>query len=49
MDIGAWQAIVHGVTKSETWLNNLTHIHTHTEWIANVTSVEQNGMGLGEN
>ena len=27
MDIGAWQAIVHGVTKSETWLNNWTHIN----------------------
>ena len=26
MDRGAWQAIVHGVTKSQTWLNNQ---HTH--------------------
>ena len=25
-----------------------THTHTHTEWIANFTSLEQNGMGLGE-
>ena len=26
MDRGAWQAIVHGVTKSQTWLNTHTHI-----------------------
>ena len=27
MDRGAWQAIVHGVTKSQMWLS--THTHTH--------------------
>ena len=26
----AWQAIVHGVTKSQTWLSTHTHTHTHT-------------------
>ena len=31
MDRGAWQATVHGVTKSWTWLSDwLTHTHTHT-------------------
>ena len=30
MDRGAWQAIVHGVTKSWTQLSNLTRTHTHT-------------------
>ena len=27
---GAWQATVHRVTKSQTWLNTHTHTHTHT-------------------
>ena len=34
-DRGAWQATVHGVTKSQTWLSDShthTHTHTHTEW-----------------
>ena len=30
MDRGAWWAIVHGVTKSRTWLTTNTHTHTHT-------------------
>ena len=31
MDTGAWQATVHGVTKSWTWLTRTrTHTHTHT-------------------
>ena len=31
MDRGAWQATVHGVTKSQTQLKQLnTHTHTHT-------------------
>ena len=38
MDRGAWQAIVHGVAKSWTWMSNwatehtcvLAHTHTHT-------------------
>ena len=32
MDRGAWQAIIHGVAKSQTWLSDLqyTHAHTHT-------------------
>ena len=29
MDRGVWQAIVHGVTKSQTWLSIHTHTHTH--------------------
>ena len=29
MDRGAWWATVHGVAKSQTWLND-THTHTHT-------------------
>ena len=31
MDRGAWQTIVHGVTKSQTWPSNWTHTHTHTQ------------------
>ena len=30
MDRGAWQAVVHRVTKSRTRLSTYTHIHTHT-------------------
>ena len=30
MDRGAWWAIVHGITKSQTRLSDLTHTHTHT-------------------
>ena len=32
IDRGAWWATVHGVTKSQTWLNDwvCTHAHTHT-------------------
>ena len=33
MDKGAWQAIVYGVTKSPTWLNN-EHFHFHAFVIA---------------
>ena len=29
MDRGAWRTIVHSVTRSQTWLNNLAHTHTH--------------------
>ena len=29
MEGGAWQATVHGVTKSRTQLSNFTHTHTH--------------------
>ena len=29
-DRGVWQAIVHGVTKSRTWLKRLSIAHTHT-------------------
>ena len=28
MGRGAWQATVHGVAKSQTWLSNFTHTHT---------------------
>ena len=30
MDRGAWQATVHGITKSWAWLSSHTHTHTHT-------------------
>ena len=29
MDRGAWWATVHGVTKSQSWLSNWAHTHTH--------------------
>ena len=43
MDTGAWQATVHGVTKSQTWLSNWTqstHLskHAHNESQPDVTS-----------
>ena len=30
MDRGAWQATVHGVSKSQTWLKSCTHKHTYS-------------------
>ena len=35
MDREAWRATVHGVAKSQTWLNDWTelNIHKHTTWI----------------
>ena len=30
LDRGAWQAAVHGVARSWTWLSSWTHTHTHT-------------------
>ena len=33
MDRGVWQAIVHGVTKSQTWLSIHTHTHTQVYFI----------------
>ena len=30
VDRGAWQATVHGVAKSWTWLSNIAYTHTHT-------------------
>ena len=32
MNRGAWQATVHGVATSQTWLSNWTHTHTHTRY-----------------
>ena len=29
MDGGAWQATVHGVAKSQTWLSDFTHLLTY--------------------
>ena len=44
---GAWLAIVHGVTKSQIWLNDWTHTHTHThthtEFINQISSGNQQG------
>ena len=53
MDRGAWQATVHGVTKSQTWLNWLstpththahahTHTHTHIEYNTALLQSKQN-------
>ena len=33
MDRGAWQAIVHGVAKSQAWLKQLS-LHTHEKYLA---------------
>ena len=32
MDRGAWQAIVHGITKSQTWLRDFTFMHWRRKW-----------------
>ena len=37
MDKGAWKAIIHGVTKSQTWLKN-SHTHTHTYILSHIIS-----------
>ena len=36
MDRGAWQATVHGATKSQTRLT--THTHTHTQTACGISS-----------
>ena len=41
IDRGAWQAAVHRVTKSRTWLKRLsthTHTHTHTHTVSFISS-----------
>ena len=38
MDRGAWLAIVHGVTKSQT--ERLTHTHSHAQNSTNIESTE---------
>ena len=38
MDRGAWQATVHGVTQSQTWLKRLS-THTHTTYILRLPGV----------
>ena len=40
MDRGAWQATVHGVTKSRTQLNNFYFIHFFFLWLLPTPSVE---------
>ena len=49
MDRGAWWATVHGVERSQTWLNTLTQSNNHKAWeriqehvIPWVTAVQQN-------
>ena len=32
MDGGAWQAVVHGVAKSQTQLNDFTFMHWRRKW-----------------
>ena len=40
-DRGAWQATVHGVAKSQTWLSNWTHTDTHTHTHTHTTALAQ--------
>ena len=53
MDRGAWQATVHGVSKSQTWLNSRTHkhtysyTHTHTPHILGGDLICLTGTGWG--
>ena len=47
MDRGAWQATVHRVTKSWTWMKQLKHAHVHTKNVVK-PSVDPNGMALLE-
>ena len=44
MDRGAWQATVHGVTKSQTQLHSFTHSLTHTHFTYGETEA-QRGSG----
>ena len=37
MDRGAWSAVVHGVTKSRTWLNNWTEVIKSDIWICHIS------------
>ena len=34
LDRGTWQAAVHGIAKSQTWLSR--HVHTHTQFLTGV-------------
>ena len=48
MDRGAWQVIVHGVTKSQTQLNAHMHTHTHTHNPGNCARQPVDlGIGIG--
>ena len=45
MDRGAWWATVHGITKSQTQLNDFTSLHftsLHKDVALNYTEIEQN-------
>ena len=46
MDSGAWQAAVHGVTKSETWLSTCaSNIHLQNTWTSS-TLIDRNFISL---
>ena len=40
MDREAWRAAIHGVTKSQTWLNDLTELDW-TEYVYNFDNLEK--------
>ena len=49
MDRGAWWAVVHGVTKSWTWLkqpSTHTHIHNNSSWKLSVAPVSTGWFAL---
>ena len=49
MDREAWQATVYRVSKSQTWLSDWTHTHTHTQNIyGGLQSSSRLGVCLGE-
>ena len=49
MDRGAWQATVHGVTKSWTRMSiqthTHTHTHTHTQYVAHIQTLDNTQWG----
>ena len=45
MDRGAWQATVHGVTKSWTRMSIQTHTHTHTQYVAHIQTLDNTQWG----
>ena len=48
MNRGAWQTVVHGVPKSQTWPSNWTHTHTHTHTHAHTHACMHTLRGHGD-
>ena len=48
MDSGAWQATVHGVAKSQTWLSDFTSLHGHIWGFPGGSEVKMSACNVGD-